>query len=66
MKAVGIDPSPAQPAKARERRPGVDGMELHRGDAVTCLGETSTVIDAAFSVFGAAWFTEPVLPAPRT
>lgn len=64
MKAVGIDLSPKQLAKARERWPDVDGMELHRGDAVAFLRETSTIFDAVYSVFGAAWFTDPGLLLP--
>ncbi|MFI8399020.1 class I SAM-dependent methyltransferase [Streptomyces sp. NPDC085463] len=51
--------------KARERWPDAAGTELHQGDALAYLGETSTVFDAVFSVFGVAWFTDPgaLLPA---
>ncbi|MFE1828357.1 class I SAM-dependent methyltransferase [Streptomyces yangpuensis] len=59
MSAVGIDLSPAQLTKAHERWPDAQGMELHRGDAVSYLSETYTVFDAVYSVFGAAWFTDP-------
>ncbi|MCX5272276.1 class I SAM-dependent methyltransferase [Streptomyces virginiae] len=59
MRAVGIDLSPAQLTKAHERWPDADGMELHRGDAVSYLSKTYTVFDAVYSVFGAAWFTDP-------
>ncbi|MGW7140650.1 class I SAM-dependent methyltransferase [Streptomyces xanthophaeus] len=64
MKAVGIDLSPKQLAKARERWPDVEGMELRQGDALTYLGETFTIFDAIYSVFGAAWFTDPGLLLP--
>ncbi|WP_328962666.1 class I SAM-dependent methyltransferase [Streptomyces virginiae] len=59
MRAVGIDLSPAQLTKAHERWPDADGMELHRGDAVSYLSKTYTIFDAVYSVFGAAWFTDP-------
>lgn len=34
MRAVGIDLSPKQLAKARDRWSDVEGMELHQGDAL--------------------------------
>ncbi|WP_255307946.1 hypothetical protein [Streptomyces marincola] len=37
MRAVGIDLSAEQLGKARERWPGVAGLELHRADALTHL-----------------------------
>ncbi|MCX5196175.1 class I SAM-dependent methyltransferase [Streptomyces sp. NBC_00249] len=64
MRSVGLDLSERQLAKARERWPDVDGLELYRGDALTYLGDTSTVFDAIYSVFGAAWFTDPGLLLP--
>ncbi|MEV7525543.1 class I SAM-dependent methyltransferase [Streptomyces sp. NPDC091371] len=64
MTAVGVDLSPKQLAKAHERWPEVHGMELHQGDALAYLGETFTVFDAIYSVFGAAWFTDPGLLLP--
>lgn len=48
----------------RERWPGVDGIELHQADALTYLGGTCTIFDAVYSVFGAAWFTDPGLLLP--
>ncbi|MEU9607490.1 class I SAM-dependent methyltransferase [Streptomyces sp. NPDC048057] len=67
MKAVGVDLSTRQLDKARERWPGVDGMELHQADALAYLGDAFTVFDAIYSVFGAAWFTDPgpLLPTVR-
>ncbi|MEU7562982.1 class I SAM-dependent methyltransferase [Streptomyces eurythermus] len=41
MKSVGIDLSGRQLDKARERWPDADGMELHQGDALACLGDTA-------------------------
>ncbi|MFF8437430.1 class I SAM-dependent methyltransferase [Streptomyces bacillaris] len=64
MKAVGVDLSARQLDKARERWPGVDGLELHEGDALVHLGGASTVFDSVYSVFGAAWFTDPGLLLP--
>ncbi|WP_052848319.1 class I SAM-dependent methyltransferase [Streptomyces avicenniae] len=64
MTSVGIDLSAEQLAKARERWPGVNGMQLHRADALTHLADTPTTFDAVYSVFGAAWFTDPGLLLP--
>ncbi|MFJ7998797.1 class I SAM-dependent methyltransferase [Streptomyces sp. NPDC096310] len=64
MKAIGADLSARQLDKARERWPGVDGMELHQSDALSYLEDTFTVFDAVYSVFGAAWFTDPGLLLP--
>ncbi|MGW2948938.1 class I SAM-dependent methyltransferase [Streptomyces eurythermus] len=55
MKSVGGDLSERQLDKARERWPGVNGMELHQGDALACPGDTFMVFDAIRSVCGAAW-----------
>ncbi|MFJ3978624.1 class I SAM-dependent methyltransferase [Streptomyces sp. NPDC090021] len=65
MRAVGIDLSPGQLTKAHERWPDVDGMELNRGDAIAYLSTTYTVFDAVYSVFGAAWFTDPSSLIPQ-
>ncbi|MFD9416911.1 class I SAM-dependent methyltransferase [Streptomyces goshikiensis] len=64
MTAVGVDVSGKQLDKARERWPNIQGMELHEGDATAYLAETFTIFDAVFSVFGAAWFTDPGLLLP--
>ncbi|WP_367125660.1 class I SAM-dependent methyltransferase [Streptomyces phytohabitans] len=64
MKSVGIDLSARQLDKARERWPDVDGMDLHQADALTYLGDTCPTFDAVYSVFGAAWFTDPVVLLP--
>ncbi|MEU0986002.1 class I SAM-dependent methyltransferase [Streptomyces sp. NPDC005953] len=67
VRSVGIDLSAKQLAKARERWPDVDDMELHQADALTYLKDTSTIFDAVYSVFGASWFTDPgqLLPPVR-
>lgn len=39
-------------------------MELRQADALTYLGDTFTIFDAVYSVFGAAWFTDPGLLLP--
>ncbi|MDN3264368.1 class I SAM-dependent methyltransferase [Streptomyces sp. CSDS2] len=39
-------------------------MELHQGDALAYLEDTFMVFDAIYSVFGAAWFTDPGLLLP--
>ncbi|WEB43780.1 class I SAM-dependent methyltransferase [Streptomyces yunnanensis] len=63
MRAVGVDLSPAQLAKARGRWNGVEGMALHRGDALDFLAAAEP-FDAIYSVFGAAHFTDPALMLP--
>ncbi|MET9516425.1 methyltransferase domain-containing protein [Streptomyces sp. NPDC002994] len=65
-RAVGVDVSLAQ-LKAAEARWADIGLVLHRGDARRFLAESGEHFDAVFSVFGAAWFTDPdeLLPAIR-
>ncbi|MGA5562472.1 class I SAM-dependent methyltransferase [Streptomyces platensis] len=63
MRAVGVDLSPAQLAKARERWPDIQGMELHQCEALDYLASAQP-FDAIYSVFGAAYFTDPTLMLP--
>ncbi|WP_030988452.1 class I SAM-dependent methyltransferase [Streptomyces sp. NRRL S-1813] len=63
MRAVGVDLSPAQLAKTRERWPDTRGMELHRSEAMDYLASAQP-FDAIYSVFGAAYFTDPTLMLP--
>lgn len=65
-RAVGVDISLAQ-IKAAEARWSDTGMVLHRTEATRFLNESGEHFDAVFSVFGAAWFTDPdvLLPAIR-
>ncbi len=66
-RTVGVDVSPAQLQRARERW-GLLGLSLHRQDAVDFLTSGGVEdFDSVFSVFGAVWFTDPVrlLPAIR-
>jgi SAM-dependent methyltransferase len=65
IKALGVDISAKQLGKARERWPDLGGMDLHKGEALAYLDETSNAFDAVFSVFGAAWFSDPGLLLPR-
>lgn len=67
VRTVGVDVSPAQLQRARERW-GLLGLSLHRQDAVDFLTSGGAEdFDSVFSVFGAVWFTDPVrlLPAIR-
>jgi SAM-dependent methyltransferase len=65
-RAVGVDVSLAQ-LKAAEARWADSGLVLHRTDAIRFLEETGEHFDAIYSVFGAAWFTNPehLLPVIR-
>ncbi|MFD3533536.1 class I SAM-dependent methyltransferase [Streptomyces sp. NPDC058664] len=62
--AVGVDISPVQVAKARERRPHLD---VRRQTAEEFLAAATHEFTAVCSVFGAAWFTDPteLLPLVR-
>ncbi|WP_107499085.1 trans-aconitate 2-methyltransferase [Streptomyces sp. SM14] len=53
---------PAQLDKARERWPD-SGLELHQGDALAFVAGQEP-FDAIYSVFGAAYFTDPALTLP--
>ncbi|MEU2428321.1 class I SAM-dependent methyltransferase [Streptomyces sp. NPDC007861] len=66
-RAVGIDVSPAQLTAVEDRWGGQPGLQLRHADAVPFLSETDTEFDAIYSVFGAAWFTDPdvLLPLVR-
>ncbi len=63
MRAVGVDLSPAQLAKTRERWPDTRGVELHQREALDYLASAQP-FDAIYSVFGAAYFTDPTLMLP--
>ncbi|WP_328539008.1 class I SAM-dependent methyltransferase [Streptomyces sp. NBC_00344] len=65
-RAVGVDASPAQLKAAQALWNGA-GLDLNLGDAVTYMENTDEDFDAVYSVFGAAWFTDPMvlLPAVR-
>ncbi|MFG2952949.1 methyltransferase domain-containing protein [Streptomyces sp. NPDC048291] len=43
------------------------GLELHQAEAVAFLGQDREGFDSVYSVYGAAWFTDParLLPAVR-
>lgn len=63
---VGVDMSMAQIKGAEARWPDIK-LELHQAEATRFLAESEEQFDAVFSVFGAAWFTDPaaLLPAVR-
>ncbi|MFG2756785.1 methyltransferase domain-containing protein [Streptomyces wuyuanensis] len=67
VRTIGLDVSPAQLATAEDRWSGMPGLQLQRAEAVTYLTKTDLTFDAVFSVFGAAWFTDPhvLLPVVR-
>ncbi|MFE9935830.1 class I SAM-dependent methyltransferase [Streptomyces hirsutus] len=64
MRAIGVDVSPRQLAAARERWGLVQGLELYQAEAVRFLREDRAGFDAVYSVYGAAWFTDPALLLP--
>lgn len=63
-RAAGVDVSPAQLHAARERWADA-GLALYRRDALAFLtADAGADFDAVYSVFGAVWFTDPVLLLP--
>ncbi|MER5864305.1 class I SAM-dependent methyltransferase [Kitasatospora sp. NPDC002040] len=64
MQGTGVDLSIAQLGKARQRW-GSAGFELHQAEALGFLAQSTRTFDAVYSVFGAAYFTDPdrMLPA---
>jgi SAM-dependent methyltransferase len=66
VKATGVDISPVQVDRARERW-GHLGAEFLHEDAVAFLKASDQRWDAIYSVWGAVWFTDPdvLLPLVR-
>ncbi|WP_433701154.1 class I SAM-dependent DNA methyltransferase [Nocardiopsis sp. CA-288880] len=58
VKATGVDLSPAAVDRARGQW-GHLGAEFHHADAVEFLAGADQRWEAIYSVWGAAWFTEP-------
>jgi SAM-dependent methyltransferase len=58
IKATGVDLSPVMMAKTAERW-GPTGAQFHRAEVLEYLGATAETYDAVYSIFGAAWFTDP-------
>ncbi|TXS41568.1 class I SAM-dependent methyltransferase [Streptomyces sp. uw30] len=63
MDAVGVDVSGAQLHAARERWGDEPGLTLVHTDAAAYL-RAAAPFDAAYSVYGALWFTDPTLLLP--
>ncbi|WP_351234759.1 class I SAM-dependent methyltransferase [Streptomyces sp. NPDC002133] len=58
-RAIGVDVSAAQLALAKDRWGYMPRLQLEHVEAVAYLAQTDLEFDAVFSVFGAAWFTDP-------
>lgn len=58
VRAAGVDVSPVAVERAR-RRWGHPGAEFHHADVVEFLAGTGQRWNAVYSVWGAAWFTDP-------
>jgi SAM-dependent methyltransferase len=67
-RVVGVDSSLAQVATARGRWDGAPRLSFEWADAVNFLRSWPGAWDVVYSVFGAAWFTDPtaLLPAVRS
>lgn len=66
VEVTGVDLSPVMVEKTRERW-GHLGVRLHQGEVLDHLRTHEETYDAVYSVFGAAWFTDPakLLPLVR-
>lgn len=62
--ASGIDVSPVQADRARERWGHLAGTEFVHGEVLAYLTETDRRWDAVYSIWGALWFTDPDLLLP--
>lgn len=58
VKATGVDLSPVMVDKTRERWQAT-GTRIECAEVLDYLAETTDTYDAVYSVFGAAWFTDP-------
>ncbi|MEV0123133.1 class I SAM-dependent methyltransferase [Streptomyces sp. NPDC050703] len=58
IEARGVDLSPVMVKKASERWAGT-GARFECGEALDFLREDTQTYDAIYSIFGAAWFTDP-------
>lgn len=58
VKATGVDLSPVMVGKTRERWQAT-GARFECAEALDYLAETTDTYDAVYSIFGAAWFSDP-------
>lgn len=58
VKATGVDLSPVMVAKVEERW-GPTGARFHCAEVREYLASATDTYDAVYSIFGAAWFTDP-------
>ncbi|MBA0052896.1 class I SAM-dependent methyltransferase [Streptomyces sp. AJS327] len=58
-RATGLDLSPVMVGKLRERW-GATGAEFVRGEVLDHLASHEATYDAIYSVFGCAWFADPL------
>lgn len=66
-RCTGLDVSPTQTLRARERWGHLPGLTFVEGEAVDYLTADQQRYDVVLSIFGAAWFTDPgvLLPLVR-
>ncbi|MET8270413.1 class I SAM-dependent methyltransferase [Streptomyces sp. NPDC005096] len=63
VKATGVDLSPAM-VKQTTQRWGPSGVDLICAEVLDHLRESTKTYDAIYSIFGAAWFTDPTKLLP--
>ncbi|MEU7148517.1 class I SAM-dependent methyltransferase [Streptomyces sp. NPDC045456] len=58
VKMTGVDLSPVAVEQTKEKW-GPLGVQLHCAEVLQFLSTTTETYDAIYSIFGAAWFTDP-------
>jgi SAM-dependent methyltransferase len=63
-RCVGVDIAPSREVTARRQWAGPSCLDFVTADVVDYLKTTEKTFDAVYSVFGAVWFTDPVILLP--
>lgn len=63
-RCTGLDVSPTQTAKARDRWGRMPDLRFYADEALEFLDFAAGTFDVIYSVFGAHWFTDPDLLLP--
>jgi len=61
---VGVDLAPSRAIAANRNWGHLSELEFITTDAVDYLTGTTTLFDVVYSIFGAVWFTDPVILLP--
>jgi SAM-dependent methyltransferase len=61
---TGVDLAPSRAVTARRTWSHLANLDFVTADAVDYLATTTTAFDIVYSIFGAAWFTDPAVLLP--